>query len=174
MESNFFLQLTSEKRVEQCCYHCCWDRMDLQNHHSQLWQFDCYLMIDCLKCLQRLPLLELRTLKMIRWIFRESKRRINQNNKENLFWSWLTLWYHVKIRRWKTEWYDQEKLSRNYEKLSRTKERIFWIRESFSITQKLITKLDESTMYISVFISLSTTLPEVNLRGKEKTASNYP
>ena len=45
----------------------------------------------------------------------------------------------------------------------------FWMRESFSITQNWITRLNESTMYIAVFISLSTTLPEVNQRsGKEK------
>ena len=70
----------------------------------------------------------------------------------------------------KTEWYDQE----NYQEAMRNlknKRKNFWMRESLSITQNWITKLNESTMYIAVFIS--PTRSESTQRER-KTASNYP
>ena len=73
----------------------------------------------------------------------------------------------LKIRRRKTEWYDQENYQRNYEKLQEQKREFSEWERAFQLLKNWLQKLNESTMYISVFIRLSTTLPEVNQRGKE-------
>ena len=69
-------------------------------------------------------------------------------------------------------------IKKNYQETMRNfknkRENFLNKRELFNYSKTELQNLNESTMYISVFISLSTTLPEVNQRGKEITASNYP